>query len=569
MLAALLWANSAAAATYTVTTLDDDVGTCTGASPNFSCTTLRAAIEEANATMLVSDSIVFGVSGTITLQSMLPDVMDTLVIDGGNAITIAGGNFDSLSFYGEDARNSRLLNMQFSGTSGDGSTLRVTETPDVLIRGNTFTMEQTTGSAILVRNSSNVTTDQNTVTGSVYGINYFNDEYSSHLADPAYSGAITRNNVAGASSGIALFTASNVLVDGNTITNSTGIGVRLGMQFDGPYGAGNNRITNNLITGSSGAGISVTGYGFGTQVGVFNNNLIQANTITGNRGSGVDFSSTALIQINGNVVTGNTITGNGGAGVRVAGNNAADNGIYANSNISGNGGLGIDLGVAGVTANDPGDTDAGPNGLQNFPVVASVSGNAVAFFLDTTANANGYRIDFYNNPGGLDPTGHGEGQVWLGSCNVANPDATVPSTCSVSGVDPATLRMTATRCADAACTSGATSEFNGASADLTITKTNTPGANGEVDQSDDTVTSGSATTYTLVVGNKGPSPANNAVARDTPGAGLSDCVATCTSTTGGAVCPAAPADLLTAAGVRIAVLPANSSVTFAVTCNVL
>lgn len=568
MLAALLWANAAAAATYTVTTLDDDVGTCTGASPNFSCTTLRAAMEEANATAMVSDSIVFGVSGTITLTSTLPDVIDTLVMDGGNAITLAAGNFASLSIYGEDARNSQILNMRFSGTSEPGSTLLITEAPYVLIQGNTFTMGSTSGSAILVRNSNNVTTDRNTVTGGVYSINYFNDEYSAYLADPAYTGTITNNNVVGASSGIALFTASNVLVDGNTITNSTGIGIRLGMQFDGPYGAGNNRITNNIITGGGGAGISVTGYGGGGQVGVFNNNLIQGNTISGNTGPGVGFPSAGLIRIDGNVVTDNTITGNRGAGVSVTGNNAADNSIHANR-IWDNGGLGIDLGATGVTANDPGDTDTGPNGLQNFPVVVSVSGNAVSFFLDTTANANGHRIDFYNNPGGLDPTGHGEGQVWLGSCNVTTPSATVPSTCSIAGVDPATLRMTATRCADAACTLGATSEFNGASADLTITKTNTPGANGEADQPNDTVTSGSRTTYTIVVGNKGPSPANNAVARDMPGAGLSDCVATCTSTTGGAVCPAAPADLLTTAGVRIAVLPADSSATFAVTCNVL
>lgn len=62
-------------------------------------------------------------------------------------------------------------------------------------------------------------------------------------------------------------------------------------------------------------------------------------------------------------------------------------------------------------------------------------------------------------------------------------------------------------------------------ADLSITKTNTPGVNGEVDQTDDTVTSGSNTTYTLVVTNNGPSTVTGAVVTDNPASGL-----TCTGT---------------------------------------
>jgi uncharacterized repeat protein (TIGR01451 family) len=57
-------------------------------------------------------------------------------------------------------------------------------------------------------------------------------------------------------------------------------------------------------------------------------------------------------------------------------------------------------------------------------------------------------------------------------------------------------------------------------ADLAITKTNTPGVNGEVDQAADTVTSGTTTTYTLVVTNNGPDALTGGIVTDTPGSGI-------------------------------------------------
>lgn len=62
-------------------------------------------------------------------------------------------------------------------------------------------------------------------------------------------------------------------------------------------------------------------------------------------------------------------------------------------------------------------------------------------------------------------------------------------------------------------------------ADLSVTKTNTPGVNGEVDQSNDSVILGSTVTYTLVVTNNGPDGVSGAIVSDAPGAGL-----TCTGT---------------------------------------
>lgn len=110
-------------------------------------------------------------------------------------------------------------------------------------------------------------------------------------------------------------------------------------------------------------------------------------------------------------------------------------------------------------------------------------------------------------------------------------------------------------------------------AELSISKTNTP-ASGPNDQPADSVLSGTATTYTLVVTNNGPDPVTGARISDTPGSGLicppANAVA-CTSPAAGA-CPAGPltvADLT--AGIALGTLPAtagSNTATFAFSCTV-
>ncbi len=82
---------------------------------------------------------------------------------------------------------------------------------------------------------------------------------------------------------------------------------------------------------------------------------------------------------------GNTIAYNGSSGVQVGASTVTilRNSIFNNgpSTAGSQEGLGIDLtpGGPGVTPNDAGDADTGPNGYQNFPVLTSVSvatGNA-------------------------------------------------------------------------------------------------------------------------------------------------------------------------------------------------
>lgn len=118
----------------------------------------------------------------------------------------------------------------------------------------------------------------------------------------------------------------------------------------------------------------------------------------------------------------------------------------------------------------------------------------------------------------------------------------------------------------------ASAAFTVGCADLSITKTNTPGANGDVDQAGDTVVQGTTTSYTLRVRNAGPEDADGAVVRDVATSGLSCPTATCSSS-GGATCPAGDATTLAGAlfgaGAVVPQLPAGGEVAVVVVCNVL
>ncbi len=108
-------------------------------------------------------------------------------------------------------------------------------------------------------------------------------------------------------------------------------------------------------------------------------------------------------------------------------------------------------------------------------------------------------------------------------------------------------------------------------ADLRLTKTNTPGVNGEVDQAADTVVSGTSASYSIVVTNLGPDAANGSVVTDPAPTNLTCTTASCTAT-GGAACPAPTGAALVAAlqgaGATIPTLPLNGAVTLTLTCTV-
>ncbi len=89
----------------------------------------------------------------------------------------------------------------------------------------------------------------------------------------------------------------------------------------------------------------------------------------------------------------------------------------------------------------------------------------------------------------------------------------------------------------------------------------------------DTLVAGATTTYTIVISNTGPAPANGSLFRDLPASGLSCSSVTCTSainTTCAASVPAASVTIgnLLGGGIPINSFPANSTLTFQVGCGV-
>ena len=284
---------------------------------------------------------------------------------------------------------------------------------------------------------------------------------------------------AGGGSGHGIVVAngiSNNVIQGNLIgTDATGT-QPLGNGLDGVeiFGAANviggtDVMARNVISGNGRNGILM-----GTDNAPVHDNLIQGNFIgtditgtnlLGNAGDGVLVSISTNNTIGGQVTTAgappaNVIAGNSGNGVNLinfiqtSGLSVLGNSIFANA------ALGIDLNNDGVTLNDPGDPDTGPNNLQNYPVLTSVSssgGNtAIAGTLNSTANTT-YRIEFFAN-NAVDPTGYGEGQSFAGSTNVTT-DANGNASFNISVPQIAGIQHVTATATDP---NGNTSEFSGA-----------------------------------------------------------------------------------------------------------
>jgi|GEM_PF-1410458 len=163
--------------------------------------------------------------------------------------------------------------------------------------------------------------------------------------------------------------------------------------LDNAIGVGSN-WTSALPNGRHGVSIGI--YGAVWFLGFAPDNTVAQNVIAYNRGSGVIVWEHFANTINADR------------------NNITSNSIYHNGN------LGIDLGNDGVTINDPGDPDTGPNEQLNVPVIHYASAGSqgiVTGHVDIGPNPTTATVEVYKAQ--HCPAQSGQGRTLLG---IAAPD---------------------------------------------------------------------------------------------------------------------------------------------------
>jgi CSLREA domain-containing protein len=355
-------------------------GVCVGNISGSHLCTLRAAIEEANK-LPGADSITFNIPSSdgfaaIKPVSPLPGIKDRVSMNGytqpgASPNTLAKGTNAQprIELDGSSATSSSGL---FLGDGSSGS----------VVKGLVIHSFSKVG--IVVQS------DQNRIEGNFIGT--------------GLDGATDAGNSV---HGVEIFGGSNNALGGsspaqrNLISGNDGVGVEIDTTGS-TVPASNNRVQGNLI-GTKKDGTTALGNGLS---GVF---VLGSNALFPN-------------SVSNNTLSGNTVAFNGKDGVVIATNplnieGANGNGLFGNS-IFANAEQGIDLADDGPTANDAGDTDKGPNALQNFPVLTSaktVNGvTTVQGKLNGTPN-KGFLVQFFSNP-----AGGNEGKKFVGQVGVSN-----------------------------------------------------------------------------------------------------------------------------------------------------
>ncbi|HEY6806774.1 MAG TPA: Calx-beta domain-containing protein [Pyrinomonadaceae bacterium] len=313
-----------------------------------------------------------------------PNARNVISGNGSSGITIAGFNADGNIIQGN------YIGIDSTGTSALGN-----DQSGILLGTSNNTVGGTTSGA------------RNVISGNSNGIMMLTNGTSGNLIQGNYVGTDVsgQNKIENSNCGIAIFNSSNNNVIGGTVAGA-----------------------RNVVSGNS-WGICIIG-----SSGLPASNVIQGNYVglaadgkspLGNRVQGISVSNANNTTIGGGTPgSGNTIAFNGptvesgvGTGLDVL---SGENHTIRGNSIFSNGRLGIDLGSDGVTNNDSGDGDSGPNFRQNFPVITNVTISAgsanIQGTLNSVANTN-FQLDFYANSV-CDSGGFGEGARWLGSAPV-------------------------------------------------------------------------------------------------------------------------------------------------------
>ncbi|HEX3252036.1 MAG TPA: hypothetical protein VHS05_21545 [Pyrinomonadaceae bacterium] len=319
------------------------------------------------------------------------------------------------------------------------------------------------------------------------------------------------------SPGSGLRLDDNNVVKGLVINGFSGAGILMSWVFASGLVANNNQILENYI-GTDPTGTfavpntdGIITNGFASPPLQNTGNVIQNNLISGNRSSGIGLCDAAQTQISDNGIgtdrTRANDLGNIGFGISLSCAGAPNNLIESNTiafnhedgvidapdyrfgvaftpqghqgnairrnSIFANGGLGINILPAPTgsesphtpTLNDPCDSDAGGNLLQNFPLLTSAVSDGLSTTvngtLDAAPNAS-FAVELFAN-NAADSSGFGEGQIFLGVI-----DVTTDSMChgTFSAIVPVGTAAGSFITATATDIAGNTSEFSQA---LTVT----------------------------------------------------------------------------------------------------
>jgi CSLREA domain-containing protein len=300
--------------------------------------------------LILGNFIGTDVTGTATLGNTeygvrITDAPDNLVGARTSAARnlISGNGHSGIAIF-NDGATGNLVQGNFIGTDGSGSQDLGNKVNGVLIQFGA-TQNRIGGTSEGARNiisgnghsGVNIISSDNTVQGNYLGTDVTGSE---DLGNTSYGVLIqhsAKNNLVGGAEGGAY----NV-ISGN---DSSGVSIQ---QSE----ATGNRILGNYI------GTDATG-----------------TKALGNSRHGVKIVASASHNFIGGrqAEAGNLIAYNESNGVRIV--SGVENAIFSNTMFS-NGELAIDLSGDGVTENDPGDADTGPNNLQNFPEIFLAGLNA-------------------------------------------------------------------------------------------------------------------------------------------------------------------------------------------------
>ena len=391
-----------------------------------------------------------------------------------------------------------IIGVDASGNSALGNNeygVRISDSPNHSIIGNQIAANGKSGVLLSLAGSTG-----NTLQGNRIGTNAAGTAaIANSTAGIQLSQGASNNLIGGSAAGEGNLISGNgwggIEFDDDSTSGNRVLGNRIGTDASGRAPLGNNAFgiglwqgphdniiggalpgEANLISANAHSGIYLSNIDPNSAQAT-RNNIIQGNKIgtdidganpngdMGNQLNGIEVTQGANNNLIGGTLSGQgNLIMNNSTGVAIT-DGGSGNAVLGNQ-ISANSSLGIDLGDDGVTANDTGDADSGPNKLQNMPLLYTATAAGVDLritgTLNSTANTN-YRIEFFRNPAGKeDSSGHGEGAVYLGATTVTTDTAGSASIAvNLSGANPlAGDRITATATVDlGAGAYGDTSEF--------------------------------------------------------------------------------------------------------------